>query len=71
MVQAIDLEVVQQEDRFYEDRFLESCAGSIITNPSTASQKDFGIIDDNYDRFMAKRAAAIADALNEALNSEF
>lgn len=35
------------------------------------SQKDFGIIDDNYDKFMAKRAAAIANALNEALNPEF
>jgi len=27
---------LQQEDLFYEDRFLESWAGSIITNPSTA-----------------------------------
>lgn len=27
---------VQQEDIFYENRFLESWAGSIITNPSTA-----------------------------------
>ncbi|HBO8064890.1 TPA: ATP-binding protein, partial [Pseudomonas aeruginosa] len=27
---------MQQEDLFYEDRFLESWAGSIITNPSTA-----------------------------------
>ncbi|ANI21669.2 hypothetical protein AB870_17780 [Pandoraea faecigallinarum] len=27
---------MQQEDIFYEDRFLESWAGSIITNPSTA-----------------------------------
>ncbi|WP_244098271.1 ATP-binding protein [Burkholderia ambifaria] len=27
---------VQQEDLFYEDRFLESWAGAIITNPSTA-----------------------------------
>lgn len=27
---------LQQEDIFYEDRFLESWAGSIITNPSTA-----------------------------------
>lgn len=28
--------VVEQEGLFYEDRFLESWAGSIITNPSTA-----------------------------------
>lgn len=27
---------MQQEEIFYEDRFLESWAGSIITNPSTA-----------------------------------
>ncbi|AIS90561.1 histidine kinase-, DNA gyrase B-, and HSP90-like ATPase family protein [Burkholderia pseudomallei MSHR5609] len=27
---------MQQEDLFYEDRFLESWAGAIITNPSTA-----------------------------------
>ncbi|MBU9313048.1 ATP-binding protein [Burkholderia multivorans] len=27
---------MQQEDIFYEDRFLESWAGPIITNPSTA-----------------------------------
>ncbi|WP_232239161.1 ATP-binding protein [Burkholderia oklahomensis] len=27
---------LQQEDLFYEDRFLESWAGAIITNPSTA-----------------------------------
>ncbi len=27
---------LQQDDMFYEDRFLESWAGSIITNPSTA-----------------------------------
>lgn len=30
------MQQLQQEDIFYEDRFLESWAGSIITNPSTA-----------------------------------
>jgi len=29
-------ENLQQEDLFYEDRFLESWAGAIVTNPSTA-----------------------------------
>jgi hypothetical protein len=27
---------MQQEEIFYEDRFLESWAGPIVTNPSTA-----------------------------------
>ena len=30
------MQQLQQEDIFYENRFLESWAGSIITNPSTA-----------------------------------
>lgn len=36
MVGSLDAQNLQQEDLFYEDRFLESWAGSIITNPSTA-----------------------------------
>jgi hypothetical protein len=34
------------------------------------SQRDFGIIDDNYAKFIGKRSAVIADALNEILNPE-
>ena len=36
MSSSLSNENVQQEDLFYEDRFLESWAGAIITNPSTA-----------------------------------
>ncbi|MEN5250604.1 ATP-binding protein [Alcaligenes aquatilis] len=36
MNRSSNIENSQQEDLFYEDRFLESWAGSIITNPSTA-----------------------------------
>lgn len=32
--------------------------------------KDFGILDNNYERFLEKRSAAIALALNKALNPE-
>lgn len=32
--------------------------------------KDFGIVDDDYERFIVRRSAAIATALNEALNPE-
>lgn len=32
------------------------------------SPKDFGIVENNYERFIAKRSAAIATALNEVLN---
>ncbi|KGD09364.1 hypothetical protein X949_2094 [Burkholderia pseudomallei MSHR5609] len=34
-------------------------------------QKEFGIVDDDYNKFIGKRSAAIANALNEALNPEF
>lgn len=36
MADSSNTQNLQQEDLFYEDRFLESWAGSIITNPSTA-----------------------------------
>ncbi|TWC37693.1 histidine kinase/DNA gyrase B/HSP90-like ATPase [Pseudomonas sp. SJZ079] len=36
MTDSSNTQNLQQEDLFYEDRFLESWAGSIITNPSTA-----------------------------------
>lgn len=36
MTDSSSTQNLQQEDLFYEDRFLESWAGSIITNPSTA-----------------------------------
>lgn len=35
------------------------------------SQRDFGILDDDYGKFIDRRSAAIADALNEVLNPEF
>lgn len=34
------------------------------------SSRDFGILDNNYEKFLAKRSAAIATALNDALNPE-
>lgn len=36
MADSLNTENLQQEDLFYEDRFLESWVGPIITNPSTA-----------------------------------
>lgn len=33
-------------------------------------QKNFGILEDNYEKFIKKRSDAIAEALNEALNPE-
>ncbi|MFK8401796.1 ATP-binding protein [Pseudomonas sp. BGr12] len=36
MTDSLNTKNLQQEDLFYEDRFLESWAGSIITSPSTA-----------------------------------
>lgn len=35
------------------------------------AQSDFGIVDDDYDKFIGKRSAAIADALNDILNPNF
>ena len=32
------------------------------------SPKGFGIMEDDYEKFIEKRSAAIAEALNEALN---
>ncbi|WP_020561232.1 GmrSD restriction endonuclease domain-containing protein [Thiofilum flexile] len=34
------------------------------------SPKDFGILEDDYEKFIEKRSEAIAEALNEALNPE-
>lgn len=42
-----------------------SLKSHLIGNP-----KNFGILDDNYEKFLAKRSAAIAMALNAALNPE-
>jgi hypothetical protein len=36
MADSLIIENVQQEDLFYEARFLDSWAGNIITNPSNA-----------------------------------
>lgn len=42
-----------------------SLSSHFIGNP-----KDFGILNDNYEIFIAKRSQAIADSLNEHLNPE-
>jgi hypothetical protein len=34
------------------------------------SQRDFGIVNDDYEKFLGRRSSAIADALNEILNPE-
>ena len=39
---------MQQEDLFYEDSFLESWAGPIITNPSTAIEEHVANCWDAY-----------------------
>lgn len=57
---------------FYVDEFKgsnsklnSSLKSHLIGNPQT-----FGIIDDDYDKFINRRSAAIAGALNESLNPE-
>lgn len=57
---------------FYVEQFKVSnskLASSLKTH-LIGGPKDFGIVEDDYERFIAKRSAAIAAALNEALNPE-
>ncbi|QLX38108.1 hypothetical protein HV135_02110 [Citrobacter sp. RHBSTW-00229] len=42
-----------------------SLRSHLINNP-----KDFGILEDDYEKFIGKRSEVIAEALNEALNPE-
>lgn len=55
---------------FYVDGFKKanSKLTSSLKSHLIGSPKDFGIVGDDYDRFILKRSAAIAAALNEALN---
>lgn len=58
---------------FYVGEFKDSNSklASSLKSHLIGSQRDFGIIDDDYNKFIRKRSAAIANALNEALNPEF
>lgn len=57
---------------FYVGEFKNSNTklASSLKSHLIGSQKDFGILGDDYKKFIEKRSAAIADALNEALNPE-
>lgn len=57
---------------FYVKEFKNSNSKltSSLKSHLIGSQKDFGILEDNYEKFIEKRSKAIADALNEALNPE-
>lgn len=57
---------------FYVDQFkvLNSKLASSLKSHLIGGPKDFGIVDDDYERFITKRSAAIAAALNEVLNPE-
>jgi len=57
---------------FYVGEFKKSNSKlpSSLRSHLIGSQRDFGVVDDDYDKFIEKRSAAIADALNEALNPE-
>jgi hypothetical protein len=57
---------------FYVGEFNKSNPklASSLKSHLISSQRDFGIVDDNYAKFIEKRSAAIADALNEVLNPE-
>lgn len=58
---------------FYVGEFKNSNTklASSLKSHLIGSQKDFGILDDDYEKFIGQRSAAIAGALNEALNPEF
>jgi hypothetical protein len=55
---------------FYVGQFKSSNSklASSLKSHLIGSQKDFGITDDNFVRFIDKRSTAIAEALSEALN---
>lgn len=46
-------------------KLLSSLRSHLINGP-----KDFGILEDDYEKFIEKRSEAIAESLNEALNPE-
>lgn len=54
-----------EEFRGSNSKLTASLKSHLIGNP-----RNFGIIDDDYERFIAERSAAIATALNEALNPD-
>ncbi|HHW2743250.1 DUF262 domain-containing protein [Pseudomonas aeruginosa] len=58
---------------FYVGEFKGSNSklASSLRSHLIGNQRNFGILDDDYSKFINKRSAAIADALNEALNPEF
>lgn len=58
---------------FYVEEFKGSNSklASSLKSHLIGRPKDYGIVDDDYERFIAKRSAAIASALNEALNPKF
>lgn len=57
---------------FYIGEFKNSNSklASSLKSHLIGSQRDFGILEDDYDKFVGKRSVAIANALNEALNPE-
>ena len=57
---------------FYVEEFKGSNSKLVASLKShlIGSPKDFGIVEDDYERFIVKRSAAIATALNNALNPE-
>ena len=57
---------------FYVEEFKGSNSklSASLKSHLIGNSRDFGILDDNYEKFLAKRSAAIATALNEALNPE-
>ena len=44
--------------------------GASLSSHLIGTPKEFGILTDNYETFIAKRSQAIADSLNEHLNPE-
>jgi len=58
---------------FYVGEFKEANSNltSSLRSHLIGSQRNFGILDDDYNKFISERSATIADALNKALNPEF
>jgi hypothetical protein len=58
---------------FYVGEFRNSNSklASSLKSHLIGSQTDFGIVDNDYEKFIGKRSAAIAEALNEVLNPKF
>lgn len=57
---------------FYVGEFKGSNSklASSLRSHLIGNQRNFGVLDDDYNKFINKRSAAIAEALNEALNPE-